>query len=816
MTFRRLFAPGLLRDLLARTLIVGVVPLLVLAVVILTVTDRLVYERFQQQSSGDAANLSASIGDRVLLTARYANLIAEIQQTRDAIESGDQAAIRVQLLPLKARLGLDIVNVATPTGTIITGAQDSLPGERIVPALLERINSKVESAWILDGESPRGPTVTAVAPVRGHGIVVGVIETGLILDDRFLAAIHDAAHVGRDRESGDLAIAWDGQVRASTVKGIPGSAFPTVAEIDAAPGRSLARTIEVDGARNYAVFTVVESHQSTLGVLAALLPLAPVDAAHNAILSLTVLLLAALVTAIAILGYRFTTSLTGPLVSLAAAAQAVQAGDLTARIPMTSPHEIGLLERSFDTMIRSLAERDATNRQLLGELERQALFDTLTGLPNRTLLQDRLRQAILNADRQSLGFAIILLDLDRFKDINDTFGHHVGDILLRQVGPQLGEVLRGSDTVSRFGGDEFALLLPTATDAAGAVQAADRVLSALQQPFVAEGLSLQVEASLGIAMYPVHGADAAALLQHADAAMYQAKRSKSGYAMYSVGEEEASRDRLLLLGELREAIEHAQLWLYYQPAVDPSTKRIIGMEALVRWQHPRLGLLSAASFIPFAEQTGLIRPLGEWVLRTAIAQSAHWTRVGIDTPIAVNLSARDLPDPGLPERIAQMLEAVHVPPSRLRLEITESAVMSDPARSLEILGRLRDMGIELSIDDFGTGYSSLTYLRRLPVAEIKIDRSFVTDMLSDPGAAAIVRSTIDLGHNLGLRVIAEGVESEEVTARLASLGCDGIQGYYVSPAMPAELVAGWIGNSQWTLDAVEANEPVRFRPRRTV
>jgi diguanylate cyclase (GGDEF)-like protein len=644
-----------------------------------------------------------------------------------------------------------------------------------------------------------------------------VVEAGALLDDRFLKAIQDAARGAMtDAAPADLAIIWGGRTRAATVQDLPAASFPTVEQIDADPDRQIARAVTIGGRAYYAVFTVVESHQSTLAVLAAFVPLAPVEAAHNAILSLLAVLIGILVVAITLLSYRFTTSLTHPLGQLAAAAQAVESGDLSVRIPSNAPHEIGRLERSFDTMIRSLAERDATNRQLLGELERQALFDTLTGLPNRTLLQDRLRQTILNADRQSLGFAFILLDLDRFKDINDTFGHHVGDILLRQVGPQLGEVLRESDTVSRFGGDEFALLLPTATDAAGAIQAADKVLGALQRPFVADGLSLQIEASLGIAMYPAHGADASALIQHADAAMYQAKRSKSGYAMYSVGEEEASRDRLLLLGEFRDAIQRAQLWLYYQPAVDPSTKRIIGMEALVRWQHPRLGLLPAASFIPFAEQTGLIRPLGEWVLRTAAAQSAHWTRVGIDTPISVNLSARDLPDLELPERIAQLLEAADVRPSRLRLEITESVVMSDPARSLEILGRLRDMGIDLSIDDFGTGYSSLSYLRRLPVAEIKIDRSFVTDMLSDPGAAAIVRSTIDLGHNLGLRVIAEGVESEEVAAQLGSLGCDGIQGYYVSPAMPAELVPGWIGNSQWTLDGEEVNEPVRFRPRRSL
>jgi diguanylate cyclase (GGDEF)-like protein len=465
-------------------------------------------------------------------------------------------------------------------------------------------------------------------------------------------------------------------------------------------------------------------------------------------------------------------------------------------------------------MIRSLADRDATNRRLVSELEQQVLFDNLTGLPNRTLLQDRLRQTILAADRTAAQFVFILLDLDRFKDINDTFGHHVGDMLLQEVGPQIRSVLRESDTVARFGGDEFAILLTTTSDEAGATSTAMRILGRLQRLFVIEGLSLQVDASLGIAIYPLHGRDATALVQHADAAMYQAKRSKSGYAVYSVGEEEASRDRLVLLGELRDAIDHHQLSLHYQPMVDPAHRTVIGMESLVRWQHPRLGLLSAARFVPFAEQTGLIRPLGEWVLTAALAQCARWRSVGIDTAVAVNLSARDVPDPRFLERVERALLDADVPASRLKFEITEGVVMAEPTRSLEVLERLRSMSVELSIDDFGTGYSSLSYLKRLPVHEIKIDRTFIADMLNDRGAAAIVRSIVELGHNLGLRVIAEGVESAELADALASLGCDGLQGYYIGPPVPAEHIPAWLGGGIWTMKRVTRAEPIQLRPGR--
>ena len=814
---KRLVAPGLLRTHLGRTLLVGVVPLLALSAVVLTVSDRLIYDRFERESALVANGLAADIGERVLLVARDANLIAEIQPVREVIATGDTQSVRAQLIPLKGRLDLDIVSVADPdSGDIIFRAQDPLPGERPTEALLQRISARAEQAWVIDGEAPEGVVVRALAPVRTSGRITAVIETGMFLDDGFLRSVQSAARGAlTDASAAQLAIFWDGTVRATTLPNITSDIVPSLEDLDRTPDLRLARTLAIGGQRYYAVFTIVESHQPIPAILASFVPLAPIEAAHDAFATLVAVLLAMLVLLITILAYRFTTALTSPLARLAAAAQSVQVGNLALMLPSRSPHEIGALERSFETMIASLADRDATNRRLLGELEQQALFDSLTGLPNRTLLQDRLRQTILAADRAAGRFAFVLLDLDRFKDINDTFGHHAGDMLLKEVGPQIRAVLRESDTVARFGGDEFAILLSTTSDEVGAVQAAQRILERLQRLFVVEGLALQVDASLGIAIYPLHGRDATALIQHADAAMYEAKRSRLGYAVYSTGAEEASRDRLVLLGELRDAIDHRQLSVHYQPMVDPARRSVIGMESLVRWQHPRLGLLAASRFVPFAEQTGLIRPLGEWVLSTALEQCARWSSVGIDMAIAVNLSARDLPDPLLPDRVEKALSQTNVSPSRLKLEITEGLIMGEPTRSLEVLERLRAMGIELSIDDFGTGYSSLSYLKRLPVHEIKIDRAFVADMLNDAGASAIVRSVIELGHNLGLRVVAEGVESAEQADALSSIGCDGLQGYYISPAVPAENVAAWLGEGRWTAKRMERVEPIQLlRSRR--
>lgn len=442
-----------------------------------------------------------------------------------------------------------------------------------------------------------------------------------------------------------------------------------------------------------------------------------------------------------------------------------------------------------------LAAANEELKQARDEAHYQALHDGLTALPNRILLGDRLEHAILLADRDRTGLALLVLDLDRFKDVNDTLGHPVGDDLLQQVATRLRSVLRASDTVARLGGDEFAVVLPTAGDPLLAMRIARTIVQALDQPFTVGDHQVTVGASVGAAIYPEHGSDARTLLRRADVAMYVAKRGGGGCAIYSFDQDMNAPERLELVTQLREAIEHDQLLLYYQPKLSLRTGTCSRVEALVRWAHPKRGLVAPDQFIPLAEQTGLIRPLTKWVLSAAVRQCRIWRDAGLNIGVAVNLSMRNLHDPELVGQIAGLLQTWHVPPDLLKVEVTESAVMTDPARVLETLVGIRDMGVEVSIDDFGTGQSSLSYLKRLPVAEIKLDRSFVRDMHLNENDFAIVRSTVELAHQLGLSVVAEGVEDRATWDLLADLDCDDAQGYFMSPPLPALELESWLDTS---------------------
>lgn len=459
----------------------------------------------------------------------------------------------------------------------------------------------------------------------------------------------------------------------------------------------------------------------------------------------------------------------------------------------------GNLSRLVPAVAREL--RDAGLRQEQRGAERAiqhlAYYDTLTDLPNRSLLQDRLQQALLSARRDKKSLALLVMDLDRFKEINNVLGHSYGDLLLQQVGPRLREVLRESDTVARLGGDEFAVLL-LSIDLDGAILTAEKILRHFTNPFVVDCLSLEVETSIGIALFPEHGEDANTLLRRADMAMYEAKQQSSGYAVYSPQHERHNSSHLILMGDLRHAIDRNELFLQYQPKIDLRTRSIIGVEALVRWQHPSRGIVPPDQFIPLSEQGGLIKPLTLWVLKAALSQCRAWRQAGLKLSVAVNLSARNLQDPQLPDQVAQLLQANDLGPGWLHLEITESVIMADPTRAMEILNQLSKMEVRLAIDDFGTGYSSLGYLKKLPVDEIKIDKSFVKEMAVEKDDAMIVRSTIDLAHNLGLKVVAEGVETQGIYDRLIALGCDAAQGYHISrPLSPADFV-GWRDHSPWT------------------
>jgi diguanylate cyclase (GGDEF)-like protein len=433
--------------------------------------------------------------------------------------------------------------------------------------------------------------------------------------------------------------------------------------------------------------------------------------------------------------------------------------------------------------VRDISERKAYTEAL----EHQALHDGLTGLANRVLFSEHLSRALATARRTNQRRAVLVMDLDGFKQVNDTLGHDGGDTLLKQLALRLVAALREGDTVARLGGDEFAILAADATDIEGAAAMAWKIQQACERAFTIDGTAVEVSTSIGIALFPEHGTTTAELLHRADLAMYVAKRSGNGHAVFDAAHERQVEPRLAHLVDLRQCIAREQLVLHYQPKIELATGKIFGVEALVRWQHPTHGLLAPASFMPEVERTDLIVPVTNWVLNAALSQQRAWRDAGLDLTMAVNVSARSLVrESSLPEEIAELKRTWGTASGQLTLELTESGLIE--AAAPDMLTRLHSMGEKLSIDDFGTGYSSLAYLQRLPVDELKIDRSFVTSLAEVSDDAIIVRSTIDLAHNLGLKVVAEGVEDEAVMRILTGYGCDAAQGFFFGRPIPAEEI----------------------------
>ena len=435
------------------------------------------------------------------------------------------------------------------------------------------------------------------------------------------------------------------------------------------------------------------------------------------------------------------------------------------------------------SIFRLVAGASRKLRRQADENERLALHDHLTGLPNRSLFLDRLDHALRASTRTGSGVAVLLMDLDRFKEVNDTLGHHCGDLMLKELASRLSGVVRPTDTVARLGGDEFALLLPSVTQADAGIALAERIALALDDPFVIDGLPLEAEASIGIALYPVHGEDVETLLQRADVAMYMAKETKTHYAVYDADVDNYRPERLVLVAELRRAIENRELVLHYQPKATLADGTVRGVEALVRWQHPERGFISPMDFIPVAEETGMIVQLGEWVLREACGQMQRWQKMfPLDHPlfITVNLSSKQFSQTTLISKVAMILQETGVHAHTVKLEITESVVMENMDTATDMLRQLRALGVKLAIDDFGTGYSSLSYLHRFPIDTLKIDRSFVTRMSENNENTEIVRTIVVLAQNLGMDVVAEGVETNEQLVLLQKLGCENGQGYFFS------------------------------------
>jgi diguanylate cyclase (GGDEF)-like protein len=426
------------------------------------------------------------------------------------------------------------------------------------------------------------------------------------------------------------------------------------------------------------------------------------------------------------------------------------------------------------------------------QLRHLALYDVLTDLPNRVLFSDRLHHAVSMAARRQGSFCLLMLDLDRFKEVNDSLGHHAGDQLLKQVAARLTEALRESDTVARLGGDEFAVISGADIEIDNAVLAARKILRMLAKPFSLGETAVKISASVGIARYPDHGQDADTLVRHADIAMYAAKADPNGYALYAPSQDSNMLERLGLVRDLYTALPNGELLVHFQPKVDIVNPHVVGAEALIRWRHPERGILFPESFISFIEKSDLIGPLFGEVLEESLRAAASWHDAGLEIGVSVNVSAANLYDPELPSIVAAALDRYRLPARTLTAEITETAIMA--AHTATTVRRLSALGVRISIDDFGTGYSSLRHLKTLPVDEVKIDRSFVTDMARDASDAAIVKCVIDLAKNLDMRVVAEGVESHSIATMLQGLGCDEIQGFYVARSMPADELASWLGS----------------------
>jgi diguanylate cyclase (GGDEF)-like protein len=499
---------------------------------------------------------------------------------------------------------------------------------------------------------------------------------------------------------------------------------------------------------------------------------------HNGIMLLVALILITFA-----VGYIFfQRTVLSPLSTLTRAMNQVAHGQYQEHLPAPGSRETRNLLDAFQHMQHMIEQRQ-------NELRHQTLHDGLTGLPNRLLLNDRMEQALLISARDGKPFCLLMMDLDRFKEINDTLGHYVGDEVLREVSRRLNNLLRRSDTVARLGGDEFAVLLPE-TGVSEAQDIAGKIAASFEESIWINHQQLLVDTSIGIAAYPDHGSDTDTLVKRADVAMYMAKNSGLSYSVYSSEHDPHSVSRLAMISELRHSIHNGELELHYQPKIDIASGELVGVEALLRW--PRWNDVPIEYLIATAEQTGLIRHLTHWVIQRALEQHLAWTRLNIRLPVAVNLSTWNLEHADIDASIGELLERLGVPPEYLELEITENAMLKNPERAQEILERLSRRGIRLSIDDYGTGFSSLAYLKQMPVSQIKIDRSFVMDMMEDENDAVIVRSTIDLAHNLGLEVVAEGVETAHIWDILQILDCDIAQGHHIARPMPAEEFVNWL------------------------
>lgn len=754
------------------------------------------FEHIGRSSALGEVRAQLETGDRVFARlleqradqlAQAARVLAADYGFRAALQSSDRDTVVSALENHGSRIGASQMLLIGLDGQLVAAHP---PGAGVPPAGLADLIAGARERGSATGFQSVGQTlyqlvvVPVMAPVPVAWVAVGfAVDEAFALDLKGLTGLD----VSLLRQPADGAA----QLVVSTLPRAPQAALLAGADVG---------SMQIDGVEHVGLRHVVEAQadEQVAAVLQLSLAraLAPWERLYREWAGLS--LVATLVMLLASVWMGRT--IAAPVTRLAEFAHRVEGGDYAAPPSAQRDDEIGRLADAFGLMTEAIASREVRITEL-------AYRDALTGLPNRVHFIAGLERCLQAADAAQHTLAVLTLDLDRFKLINDTLGHGFGDLVLAEVGHRLlragvrqrdlDEHLRMAENgVARLGGDEFAVLVPDA-DAWAARVVADRIATALEQPMSLQGQLVDVRASIGIALYPDHGSAAGDLMRCADVAMYKAKHTHTGVSLYDPAHHSRNAARLSLLTELRQAVEGDELVLFYQPKYAFGAGDGLGVEALVRWVHPQRGFVPPMEFIPFAEQTGYIKTITLWVLERAVRQCAQWQHAGRQVSVSVNLSARDLLQADLPERFCAMLERHGCAAGWITLEITESAVLDDPGKALANLERLRATGCQLSIDDYGTGYSSLSYVRQMPVQEMKIDRSFIMNLLTQPDDEIIVRSTIELAHNMGLVVTAEGVESEAVLQRLGALGCDLAQGYFIGRPMAAADLAGWMDDSPW-------------------
>lgn len=709
-----------------------------------------------------------------VLAKDYAFLVAIGSQDAETIKSaltnhGDRIGASLSML-----IGVDRKITASTSSAL---AANFFQGS-VLPLLLQAEQSgSASSTAIVDGH----PYQLVLIPVKAP-VTIGWVLMAIPIDRNIVADMHELS-------------TFEVSIFTNTATG---RWQPDVSTLPSGQAKRLAQILPINEENHHTGFDFKIDDEEYSGKLVALAKndqyrtiavlqlsvseaVAPYKKLQFRLLILTVIgVLVAIV--LSILTAR---RITGPVRQLLDTAKRLGAGDYRAPIEVKRNDEIGDLAKTFISMRDGIANREQEIRKL-------AYWDPLTHLPNRAMFLSMLKEALNEASKKQQSCYVMIMDLNRFKHVNDIMGHSFGDLMLIQVANRLTQEMGlGGNKPARLGGDEFAILLTNA-DLMAAHKLAARILLSLETPISIEQQTVDLGAGIGIAGYPEHASNAETLLSHAEVAMYAAKRSNSGAVSYTPEIDGSSQLRLSLLSEMRTALDQKAFHLYLQPKIALATGKVIAVEALIRWLHPERGFIYPDHFIPFAEQTGFIRQLSLWVLDEAAGICRLWNAQDVHLKMSVNLSTLDLLDQELPEKFSQVLQQHGVTPAAFCLEITESAIMDDPVRAQNTLEKLHSMGFNLSIDDFGTGYSSLAYLKKLPVDELKIDKSFVLNMEQDVDDSKIVKSTIDLGHNMGLRVVAEGVENIAVMQLLKNMGCDQAQGYYISKAMPVDEMLAWL------------------------